>query len=51
MVYCNGLLTNKGLQILLNGSNNPTTLEEHLNKIYITILQNSIQLGYTKQER
>jgi hypothetical protein len=26
-------------------------LEEHLNRIYFTVLQNSIQLGYTKEEK
>jgi hypothetical protein len=46
-----GLSTDERLRILLEGGNTPATPEEHLNKIYVTVLRNSIQPRYTEQER
>jgi hypothetical protein len=37
--------------ILCNSSAIPAAPEKHLNEIYITVLQNSISLGYTDEEK
>jgi hypothetical protein len=37
--------------LLLEGGNAPATPEEHLNRIYTTVLRNSIQPSYIEQER
>ena len=46
-----GLFAEGRLRILLEGSGFSTTPEEHLNEIYITVLQNSIRPVYTVQEK
>jgi hypothetical protein len=46
-----GLFAEERLRILLEGGISAATPEEHLNRIYITVLQNSIHPGYIEQER
>jgi hypothetical protein len=46
-----GLFAEERLRILLEGGTSTATPEEHLNEIYITVLQNSIQPGYIEQEQ
>jgi NACHT domain len=46
-----GLSADERLQILLEGSSAPATPEEHLNRIYVTVLRNSVQPRYTEQEK
>jgi hypothetical protein len=48
---CEGQSTEERLCLLLEGSNAPATPEEHLNGIYTTVLQNSLQPGSMEQER
>jgi NACHT domain len=45
-----GPFAEERLRILLEGGNSTATPEEHLSRIYITILQNSIHPGYMEQE-
>jgi hypothetical protein len=46
-----GLSADERLRMLLEGGSAPATPEEHLNGIYVTVLQNSVQPGYTEQEK
>jgi hypothetical protein len=46
-----GLFAEERLHILLEGSTALATPEEHLNRIYQIVLQNSIRPGYSEQER
>jgi hypothetical protein len=46
-----GLFVEERLHILLEGGISTATPEEHLNGLYITVLQNSIRPGYTEQEK
>jgi hypothetical protein len=46
-----GLSADERLRNLLDGGNATATPQEQLNEIYVTILRNSIQPGYTEQER
>lgn len=47
-----GLFPDKRLSTLLEGhTSTAPTPEEHLNRIYITVLQNSIQSGLSQQEK
>jgi hypothetical protein len=46
-----GLFAEERLRTLLEGGTPNATPEEHLNGLYITVLQNSIHPGYTEQER
>jgi hypothetical protein len=39
------------LDMMLQGDKSVTALENHLNEIYLTILENSIQQNYTEQEK
>jgi hypothetical protein len=45
------LFADERLRTLLNGDASAATPEEHLNGIYITVLQNSIHPGYMEQEK
>ncbi|KAF2176113.1 hypothetical protein K469DRAFT_700434 [Zopfia rhizophila CBS 207.26] len=46
-----GLFADERLRTLLNGDASAAAPEEHLNGIYITVLQNSIRPGYMEQEK
>jgi hypothetical protein len=46
-----GLFVEERLRILLEGRISTAAPEEHLNGLYITVLQNSIRPGYTEQEK
>jgi hypothetical protein len=46
-----GLFVEERLRILLEGGISTATPEEHLNALYITVLQDSIRPGYTEQEK
>jgi len=46
-----GLSAEERLRMLLEGGNPPSTPQEHLNRIYITVLRSSIQTSYIEQER
>ena len=46
-----GLFVEERLRILLEGGISTAAPEEHLNGLYITVLQNSIRPGYTEQEK
>jgi hypothetical protein len=46
-----GLSAEERLGILLKGGSAPAMPEEHLNGIYVTVLRNSIQPGYTEEEK
>jgi hypothetical protein len=46
-----GLSAENRLRVLLEGDNGPSSPEEHLNRIYVTVLRNSIQARYDEQER
>jgi hypothetical protein len=46
-----GLFAEERLRILLEGGISTAAPEEHLNGLYITVLQNSIRPGYTEQEK
>lgn len=48
---CEGLFAKERLYTILDGSTSTATPEMHLNGIYITVLRNSIRVGYIKQER
>ena len=37
--------------MMLQGDESVTALENHLNEIYLTVLENSIQQNYTEQEK
>jgi hypothetical protein len=39
------------LDMMLQGDKSVTALENHLNEIYLTVLENSIQQNYTEQEK
>jgi hypothetical protein len=46
-----GLFVDERVQFLLEGSTSTTTPEEHLNKLYITVLKKSIRPDYTIGEK
>jgi hypothetical protein len=46
-----GLFVEERLRMLLERGKGPATPEEHLDGIYLTVLRNSVQPGYTEQER
>ena len=46
-----GLFADERLQVLLKGDSALATPEEHLNEIYITVLQSSIHSTYSEQEK
>jgi hypothetical protein len=46
-----GLFPEKRLRILIEGSTSTATPEEHLNQIYVTVLQKSARLGYMEEEK
>jgi len=46
-----GLFVEERLHTLLEGGSSTDTPEEYLNKIYVTVLQNSIRPSYLHQER
>jgi hypothetical protein len=45
-----GLSAEERLRMLLEGGKAPSTPEEHLNEIYVTVLRNSIKTSYIEQE-
>jgi hypothetical protein len=45
-----GLFADERLRIILEGGNSTATPEEHLNHIYMTVLRNSIHMGYIGQD-
>ncbi|KAF2185880.1 hypothetical protein K469DRAFT_157967 [Zopfia rhizophila CBS 207.26] len=47
----NGLFVEERLRTILEGGTSTATPEEHLNNIYITVLQNAIRLDYMEEEK